>query len=255
MHTELDSLAIWAASCLLVGMRIAPVFVFATPFALTRIPRLFRMLFGLGLSVCLVSAFPSHAMVQSLSLSVLCSTAAKELLLGGVFALAFQVVFAALQFAGRTIDIQAGFGFAVLVDPATRSQTPLVGTLFVYAAAAVFFSLDGHLELLRMFSASLDVIPLGTWAVPHSVDRVGAFISLAFLNALGIAGASILVMFLVDMVIAMLSRTVPQMNVLILGFQVKTIVLLLVLPTSFGVAGALFTRLMVMTLQGIPKVL
>lgn len=255
MVGPLDSLAAWSASCVVAGLRIAPVFAFATPFALTRSPRTFRILFGLGVAICLVSAFPANTMVPDLRLSTLCACAAKELLLGGVITLAFQLVFGAIYFAGRTIDIQAGFGFAVLVDPATRSQSPLVGTLFAYAAAAVFFSFDGHLELLRMLAASFEAIPLGTWNLPHSPDRVAAFMSMAFLVAIGIAGAAILAMFLIDMVVAILSRTVPQMSVLILGFQLKTIVLLLVLPASFGIAGALFARLMAMTLQGIPKLL
>jgi flagellar biosynthetic protein FliR len=52
-----------------------------------------------------------------------------------------------------------------------------------------------------------------------------------------------------------MSRTVSQMNVLILGLQVKSIVLLLVLPTSFGIAGALLARMMAMTLQSLPRLL
>ena len=73
--------------------------------------------------------------------------------------------------------------------------------------------------------------------MPHSLERLSAYMSLMFLMAFGVAGASVLALFLCDMVIALLSRTVPQMNVLILGFQVKTIVLLLTLPLAFGMGG------------------
>jgi flagellar biosynthetic protein FliR len=73
--------------------------------------------------------------------------------------------------------------------------------------------------------------------------------------AMGVAAASILALFLVDMVIALLSRTVPQMNVLVLGFQVKSLVLFLVLPLSFGMAGALFLRLMTLTLEALPRII
>lgn len=250
-----DALTRWIFSCLVLGLRIAPVFALAPPLSLVRMPLPFRLLFGLGLSVCLVTANPHAALLADIGLGAVLVAAVREALLGTMFVLAFQLVFAALYLAGRTIDIQAGFGLALLIDPTSRAQTPLVGTLFAYAAGAVFFALDGHLQLLGLLSASLDAIPVGRWTMPDSIGPVAAFMSMVFLAAFGVAGASVLALFLVDIVIALLSRTVPQMNVLVLGFQVKTIVLLLVLPMSFGLGGALLARMMTMTLQALPRLL
>ncbi len=250
-----QELSDWAASSLVLGLRIMPVFAFAPPFTLTRVPRLFRVLLGLGLSTCLLSAGPNATLLSAAHPSTLLAAAVHELGIGLMVVLAFQLAFGALYLAGRTIDVQAGYGLAMLIDPTTRTQTPLVGTLFAYAAAAMFFAFDGHIELLKLLGASLDAIPLGSWAMPHSIARVSAFMALVFAGAFGVAGAAILALFLVDMAIAMLSRTVPQMNVLVFGIQVKTVVLLLVLPASFGIGGALLTRLMVATLQAIPRML
>jgi flagellar biosynthetic protein FliR len=245
----------WVVSSLLLGLRIAPVFAFAPPFSLVRIPRLFLLLLGLGLSICIAAANPAAVQLPDSSTHGILIAAAREVLLGTMFVLAFQLVYGALYFAGRTIDIQAGYGFALLVDPTSQAQTPLVGTLLAYAAGAVFFAANGHLELLKLFNASLQAIPLGTWALPDSIERVTTFLSVVMLTAFGIAGGAVLALFLVDMVIALMSRTVPQMNVLVLGFQVKTLVLLLVLPTSFGIAGSLFLRLTVTLLQTLPRML
>jgi flagellar biosynthetic protein FliR len=181
--------------------------------------------------------------------------AVREAMLGVMFVLAFQLVFAALYLAGRTVDIQAGLGLAMLIDPTSRAQTPLVGTLFAYAAGAIFYAMDGHIELLRLMSASLEAIPVGRWTMPGSIGGLSAFISTIFLTAFGVAGAAVLTLFLADLAIALLSRTVPQMNVLVLGFQVKTIALLLVLPICFGLGGALLARMMAMTLQALPRML
>ncbi len=243
----------WVAACMLLALRIAPVFAFAPPFNMVQLPRLFRVLFGLGLSICLVCAFPAATALSDTSLHGLVTAAARELMLGSIFVLAFQLAFGALYFAGRTIDIQAGFGIALLIDPATQTQTPLAGMLFAYAAGAVFFAFNGHIELLRLFAASLDAIPLGGWTMPQSIERLTAFIAIVFTYALGVGGATILTLFLVDVTIAVLSRTVPQMNVLILGFQVKVIVFLLVLPVSFGIAGALIVHIMATTIQNLPR--
>ena len=245
----------WVLATLLVGLRVAPVFALAPPFSLTRVPTPLRVMFGLGISACLVSAHPSAILIGEAGLHDLVVAALRELLLGAIVVLAFQLMFAALYVAGRTIDIQAGFGLAMLIDPTTRAQTPLVGTLFAYGAAAVFFAMDGPAELLRLMGASLEAIPLGSAGPPLSLARLAEFISAVFVTGFGIGGGAILCLFLADLAIATLARTVPQMNVLVLGFQVKTILLLVVLPLAFGASGALFARLTRLTLEAIPRLL
>ena len=243
-------------ACLLLGLRVAPVFALAPPFSLTRMPVSFRVLFGLGVAACLVAADPAATRIDEISAGYLVAAGARELLLGLVFVMAFQLMFGMLYIAGRTIDIQAGFGLALLIDPASQNQTPLVGTLFVYAAAAVFFALGGHQDLLRLMEASLRAIPLGTGQLhADALERTAAFLGVMSATAFGVAGGAILSLFLADTAIALLSRTVPQMNVLVLGFQVKTLLLLLVLPVAFGMSGALFARMTTNTLEAIPGLL
>ncbi len=243
-------------ACLLLGLRVAPVFALAPPFSQIRTPATFRVLFGLGMAACLVGAAPAQTQIDSLSLGYLVVAGARELLLGTVFVMAFHLMFGMLYVAGRTIDIQAGFGLALLIDPASQNQTPLVGTLFVYAASAVFFALGGYQDLLRLMAESLRVIPLGAGQLhPDGLSRVTALLGVLAVTSFGVAGGAILCLFLADVAIAFLSRTVPQMNVLVLGFQVKTVLLLLVLPAAFGASGALFTRMSTLTLEAIPGLL
>lgn len=250
----LPGLSQWLAASLLLALRIAPVLSFAPPFSLVRLPARFRLVFGLATAASLAAAIRAPGRPMPLDAGSLIAAGAHELLLGLVFLLAFQMAFAALHLAGRTIDIQAGLGIAVLIDPTTRAQTPLVGMLFAYAAAAVFFAVDGHLDLLRALSASIDAIPVGTWQMPGSLDRTLAFIAAAFLAAFGFAGAAIAALFAADLAIAMLSRTVPQMNALVLGFQVKTIALLLLLPVCLGLGGALLLRLIRLTIGALGEI-
>ena len=244
-----------AYSAILLSLRVGPVFAFAPPFTLVRLPMLFRLLFSLAISAALVASNPAQAMIRETSAAAIIVIAARELLLGMIFVVAFQLTFAALQVAGRTVDIQAGFGLSLLIDPATRNNVPLVGTLFVYACAAIFFAADGHVELLQIMAASIDAIPLGSYVISFSAANLAAFMSAVFVAAFGVAGGAILALFITDLAITMLSRTVPQMNVLVLGFQVKTIVLLLVLPISLGASGALLMRMTRITLEALPQLL
>jgi flagellar biosynthetic protein FliR len=237
-------------SCLVLGLRVSPVFALAPPFSLVRMPVVFRVFFGLAVSACLVASNPAVATLDNLSIGSLIVAAARELLLGTVFVMAFQLMFGMLYMAGRAVDIQAGFGLAMLIDPNSQQQTPLVGTLFAYSAAAVFFALGGHQDLLRMMEASLHTIPLGTGQLPaDGLGRVTAFLGVLSLTSFGVAGGAILSLFLADAAIALLTRTVPQMNVLVLGFQVKTLLLIAVLPVTFGASSAVLARMSTITLE------
>lgn len=250
-----NSLEIWVASGVLLSLRITPVFLFAPPFTLTRVPKLFTALMGMGLAAILVSAYPEIARVKEVTAAVLLIGGVRELFLGFVPVVVLQLMFGGLYLTGRTIDIQAGFGLAMLIDPTTRGQTPLMGTVFAYLAGATFFAMNGHLDLLRFFAASLDAVPLGAANDFAPLGQITGYIFTVSLVALGVGGAVILALFLTDIVIAMLSRTVPQMNALLLGIQVKAIIVLAVMPIALGVAGALLVRLVATALGAMPRLL
>lgn len=230
-----------------------PLFLFAAPFTLLRVPRLFVVLMSLGFAAALVSAMPAADRLPRADVGLLTLGAVREFVLGLVPVVALQLAFASLYIVGRTIDVQAGFGLALLIDPATRGQVPLAGTLFAYALGATFFALGGHLDLLHFFVASLRAVPLGSPYALAGVEALGAYAASVSLVALGVAGAVIGALFLCDLVIAMLSRTVPQMNALLLGIQIKVIVMLAVMPIALGVSGALFARLAALALEAMPR--
>ncbi len=238
-------------AALLISLRLAPVFALAPPFTLLRVPVLIRVFLTLWLALWAVLASPETTSAR-LEGQDLLAAAAAELMLGAVFALSLQLAFAALLTAGRAIDIQVGFGLAQIADPTLRSQLPLVGTLFSYAAAAVFFATGGPNDLLAIWSRSVADIPLGAFISPD-IDALFNYVSAVFVLALGIAGIVLLVLFVLDLAIALMSRTLPQMNMLVFGFQLKTFALLLTLPFVFALSGSLVLRLMRLAVDATPR--
>ncbi len=254
----MDELTRQAVATALLALRIAPTLAFSPPFTLLRIPATVRVLLGLALAGWIAAAHPDASWNSDFLARGLPAVAASELLLGVALALALQLAFAAMLWAGRALDIQAGFGLALLADPTTRAQLPLAGTIFAYAAAAIFFSMDGPLELLAIWSASLDAVPLGRGAIGASNDALPIlfdYMGAVFAMALGLAALVLLVLFLLDLAIAFMSRTLPQMNVLVLGFQVKSIAMLATLPLAIGVSGALFLRILRRALETTPMLI
>jgi flagellar biosynthesis protein FliR len=232
-----------AVAILLVSLRIAPTIAFAPPFTLVRIPALVRVILAIALSAWLVSTFPAQTSGVDYWSRGLPLVAASELIMGIALALALQLAFAALLTAGRAVDIQAGFGFALLVDPATRGQSPLVGMIFAYAAAMIFFMTGAPADLLAIWAASVAQAPIGSGVGADALPVLAAYLTSVFVIAFGAAGLILLVLLLLDLAIAFMSRTMPQMNMLILGFQVKTLAVLIVLPIAIALAGSLFARL------------
>lgn len=245
----MESLTNQALAVLLITLRIAPTLSFAPPFTLMRIPTTVRLVLGIGLAGWLVASYPQQTWQTDFRALGLLVTAGSELLLGIGLALALQLAFAALLTAGRTIDIQAGYGLATLIDPATRAQVPLVGTFFAYAAALIFFSAGGPADLLAIWAASVTQVPLGGGAFGGKIGVLAGYMSATFVMAFGAAGLIMLVLFVMDLAIAFMSRTLPQMNVMILGFQVKTLATLAVLPIALALSATLFLRMLRFALQ------
>lgn len=227
---------------LLASLRLGPILIFAPPFTLIKIPGSVRLVVVVAVAAFLVTAGPNAGAVANDPVDF-GAAALAEIALGIAMALTLQLAFASIAMAGRTLDIQAGFGLAFLIDPTTRAQTPLIGAIFTYAAAAVFFATSAPHDLLTVLDASFRSVPVGTALMPRKIDDLLAFFGTVAILAFGLVGLAILVLLLVDMVIAMLSRTLPQMNVLVLGFQVKSIVTLVLLPMTLGFAGTGIIRI------------
>lgn len=246
----MEQLTNQAVAALLVSLRIAPALAFAPPFTLMRVPAIVRVLLAITLAAWLVASHPQQSWQSDFWSRGLFVTALAELLMGIALALTLQMAFAALLTAGRAIDIQAGFGLAMLIDPTTRTQMPLVGTLFAYAAAAIFFATEGPADLLAIWAASMAQVPLGAATLGgDAVTAIIAYMSAVFVMAFGAAGLVMLVLFVIDLAVAFMSRTLPQMNVLLLGFQVKTLAVLAILPVGIALSAALFLRMLRYALQ------
>jgi flagellar biosynthetic protein FliR len=231
---------------LLASLRLVPVFGFSPPFTLVKLPATVRVVLVLALANAMVGGGPAAHALRDTGYVL---AAFGEMTMGIAMALALQLAFAAIAMAGRALDIQAGFGLAFIIDPTTKAQTPLVGAVFTYAAAAVFFATEAPHDLLAVLAASFDRVPLGTALAPHDLAPLLGFLGTVSIVAFGLVGLAVLTLFLIDLAIAMLSRTLPQMNVLVLGFQVKAMATLLLLPATLALAGAGIVRIIRLALE------
>ena len=251
----MEELSAQLTAVVLTSFRIAPVFGFAPPFTLLRVPAAIRLLMGFGIAVWLVGTWPQFTVERIGSGSNLLGFALGELVVGLTFTMALQLAFAAILWAGQALDIQAGFGLAMIADPTTQAQMPLAGTVFAYAGAAIFFATGAQYDLLALWAVSLETMPIGYHLVAPDMAALGTMIGALFAIGLGLVAVTMLTLFLLDLVIAFMSRTLPQMNVLLFGFQIKSMAMLLTLPIALAMSASLFLRMIHLALSSAPGLL
>ena len=230
MNVVADSALIIAV--LLVAIRLGPLFILAPVFGAAGIPVRFRVLFGIGLAAILVSSLRVDATALPHSVEGLIAVAFAELIIGAALAFGLFAAFGAFLFGGRLIDTQMGFAVANLIDPITRAQGPLMGTVLNLTAIAVFLAIDGHHLIIRGLADSLARFPLGQPITEIGVAGVTAQFGVVFVYGLMLVAPAVFALLLLDIALAVVARTMPQMNIFIVGLPLKVFVGLFVLALS-----------------------
>lgn len=171
----------------------------------------------------------------------------KEALVGLTLGLIAYIVMSAIQIAGGFIDFQIGFAIANVIDPQTGTQSPLTGQFFNVIALLLLLSANGHHVLLDAIYYSFQFAPL-TQAWPHLADEnttmlvikifAGTF-ALAFQLSIPIVAT----VFLTDLALGIVAKTVPQLNIFVIGFPVKILVAFITLVVMFTVMSEVMQRL------------
>jgi flagellar biosynthetic protein FliR len=139
----------------------------------------------------------------------------------------------AFQMAGEIVAIQMGLGMASFLDPIMGYRSNLMGRWLWIIALALFLSLNGHHLVVRMLTASLGSVPPGQGLLDDTaVASLQSFTGESIMTALKIALPVVGVLLLTMLGLGILARTVPQMNVFIVGFPLKIAVGILAIGTA-----------------------
>lgn len=147
----------------------------------------------------------------------------KEVTVGLLIGLIGYMVMSVVQIAGGFIDFQMGFAIANVIDPQTGAQSPLIGQYFYMIAILFLLAVDGHHLLINGMIHSFAVIPIDSFISFTSsygqfiVTTFNQLFLIAFQMALPLVGS----LFLVDVALGIIARTVPQLNVFVVGLPLK----------------------------------
>jgi flagellar biosynthetic protein FliR len=147
-----------------------------------------------------------------------------EVALGFVIGFIANLLFIALQAAGEFVDAQMGLSVASALDPSIGSVISVIGRMIFFISLIMFLELDGHHLVLAAFHQSFTALPAGQVGNFTSYNLVALLSGLGaalWLTAVKLAIPAILLIFLADFTFGIVSRVAPQVNVFMLGFQIK----------------------------------
>ena len=212
-------------SFLLLITRIGSYFVSMPIFSGRQIPKLMK--FGLILALSYLTFLvtePTTDLVISnwMELVLLC---VQEAVAGVLFGTVSTIVFLGIQAAGDFIDLFAGLKMSNNYDPITGSSGSIYANFYNWLGVILFFMMDGHHYLIKGIVNTVFFLPLGEVGLMElSLSQVSMAITKSFLISLQLAIPVCMILFLVDLILGVISRSVLQINVFILGMPLKLIV-------------------------------
>lgn len=208
---------------ILIFVRITTFIVACPAFSYRGLSNIYKVALSVVVSILIHNSIPELELVNNIF--YLLFMAFKEALLGLAMGYISQLVFAAVEIAGQLIDFQAGFSMATVYDPLMGFSASHYGRVYYWLAISFFFVLDMHHKLLGALIYSFKQIPIGEVAyMGNGAGGIVKLFSLSFELALNLAAPLIIVVLITDVVLGVISKTVPQINVLILGMPMKAMV-------------------------------
>ncbi|TGB00295.1 flagellar type III secretion system protein FliR [Sporolactobacillus shoreae] len=227
---------------LLVLVRVASFLVTMPIFSYRTIPNTAKIGFAVALSLLIdMTVFKSQVVPLNDSFVLLIL---KEALIGLSMGFVTGILTYAVQFGGSVIDLQIGFAIANTISPENGSATPLTGQLLYMLQILFFLGVDAHHMLLNGLMYSFNLFPVDRLAIHlasgNTAEFVGRLTAQMLVIGMQLAMPVVGCLFLVDVAIGLIARTVPQVNVFVVGLPLKIIVGFLIMLIVFPAFIVLF---------------
>lgn len=165
----------------------------------------------------------------------------REAVLGLALGTAVMILLSGMQLAGQIMSTASGMSLAEVADPTFGTEVPIFSHLLEMLALAIFFIVGGHRQVLDALLSSFQWMPPGSGQLPS--DLVMALSGVAAQSFdVGIRASSpvLVSLLLANIVVGLLSRTLPQLNSMGIGTNLNAIIVLAVLAFCLGSAAWVF---------------
>ena len=214
--------------------------VFSSPvFTSTMPPTPYRYLFVVMLTACSVGIIKTEEipMIYFDEVIFIAAVCLRELLVGIALGFISALPLYALRVAGEQTGTAMGFSMAQIMDPSTQSETTLLGQLNFFTAMWLYFRWNGHLLMIQAVIESLKLVPPGQISLfPAGDMQLGTWLQSLFTLGIRIVVPFYCALVVSDVGLGFLARTVPQMNIFVVGLPVKVMLGFMVLAAVLPLA-------------------
>lgn len=214
----------------LVLFRVSGLALTAPLLASGVIPVRIRAAFVMTVSAMI---FPVVAatMPRDLTLSQAVLGGATELMIGATIGLGLRIALMSAEVAGMMVAQQAGLALGQVFDPMQNRQTTVISQVFTIVLTLVFLAIGGHRAMIAALLDTFEALPLLSASLERPIVLLLAeALTASFILAIRMAGPVLIALFMLATALNFLSRTMPQFNILTVGFTLRVIV-------GIGVAG------------------
>lgn len=209
-----QQLLVWMLAMIRPGAAFLAAPVFGSP----NVPVQLRLVIALAIGVPSASlsglAMPEAGIVSLAGFMLILS----ETLLGLTMGFAVQIGFSAALLGGEAISNTMGLGFASMIDPASGNSSPAIGQFLSMLATFLFLAMGGHLALAAIIVESFRAMPPGeAWLSARAIGGMTEFGGLVFAAGVAVALPVGFAMVLVQIVMAMIARSTPTLNLFSVG--------------------------------------
>jgi len=211
----------WEGLLLVIG-RTSGLFIISPVFSGRQIPIQIKIILVIFLSGMIAFINPIMTEVLITNSGMFLIALGMEVLIGYTLGFVAYVIFAGIQLAGQLMDMQMGFGIVNVIDPQSGTQVPLIGNFQYLLAIMIFLGVNGHHLLLRALNDSYQLVPvLGTSYDGQILEFMMEMGLYMFVIGLKLAAPVVAALFMADLALGFVARTVPQMNVFVVGLPLK----------------------------------
>ncbi|KPJ66032.1 MAG: hypothetical protein AMJ43_09410 [Coxiella sp. DG_40] len=206
----------------LVLTRISAFFLVAPIFSWNAIPARVKVAITLIMSIFFSMLIPFAINTKQVSILQAILLIANESLYGLFLGLTVVILFSAVKLGGGIIDRQMGLAMANILDPMTGEETQPLGTLLEMIFIILFLSANGHHLLLSIISRSYEAFPAGSIpTIPILAEGIIKSSSALLIAGLRLAAPMLAALLMLMVVLAVLARITPEMNILFISLPLS----------------------------------
>jgi flagellar biosynthetic protein FliR len=233
----------WIWPIMWAMLRVSGFFIVAPFWSHRAVPKTVKVPIVLVLAFAVGPIIAGFGPVKPDSLWTLGGWAIAELATGAIIGFAFAALFYAIRMAGDIVGLQMGFAIVNVIDPNATGQVSLIGEFKYVLALLILMIVDGHHLMIAALVDTYRLIPIGGVSFGDlAFERLLRLTATAFVTAVKIGAPIMITLLLTDVALGIVARTVPQMNIFIVGFPLKIGIGFLILAASLPLLSQLFTR-------------